>query len=50
MRRCSRKPKLVPWKMNSYEERIKLRSDMDYIFYYDDVNNQEYVLWGEKPQ
>lgn len=42
--------KLVPWKMNSYEERIKLRSDMDYIFYYDDVNNQEYVLWGEKPQ
>lgn len=42
--------KLVPWKMNSYEERIKLRSDMDYIFYYDDVNNQEHVLWGEKPQ
>ena len=42
--------KLVPWKMNSYEERIKLRSDMDYIFYYDDVNNQEYVLWGKKPQ
>ena len=42
--------KLVPWKMNSYEERIKLRSDMDYIFYYDDVNNQQYVLWGEKPQ
>lgn len=42
--------KLVPWKMNSYEERIKLRSDMDYIFYYDDVNNQEYVLWGEKTQ
>lgn len=42
--------KLVPWKMNSYEERIKLRSDMDYIFYYDDVNNQEYVLWGEMTQ
>ena len=41
--------KLVPWKMNSYEERIKLRSDMDYIFYYDDVTNTEYVLWGNKP-
>ena len=41
--------KLVPWTLNSYEERIKVRNDLDYVFYYDDVHNQEYVLWGEKP-
>ena len=42
--------KLVPWKMNSYEQRIKVRSDLDYVFYYDDATDTEYVLWGEKPQ
>ena len=41
--------KLVPWQVNSYEQRIKVRSDLDYIFYYDDATNTEYVLWGEKP-
>lgn len=42
--------KLVPWPLNSYEERIQLRSDLDYVFYFDDVNDTEYVLWGEKTQ
>ena len=41
--------KLVPWQMSSYEQRIKVRSDLDYVFYYDDATNTEYVLWGEKP-
>ena len=41
--------KLVPWKMNSYEERIKVRNDLDYVFYYDDATDTEHVLWGKKP-
>ena len=42
--------RLVPWNINSYEERIKVRNDLDYVFYYDDASGQEYVLWGEKPE
>lgn len=41
--------KFVPWAVNSYEERIQVRNDLDYVFYYDDQTNTEYVLWGEKP-
>lgn len=45
--------KLIPWSVNSYEERIEVKlnddSPINYVFYYDDVTDTEYVLWGEKP-
>ena len=47
--RMFRIAKLIPWKLNSYETRIMVRNDLDYVFYYDDATNTEYVLWGEKP-
>ena len=47
--RMFRIAKLVPWKINSYEQRIKVRNDLQYVFYYDDATNTEHVLWGEKP-
>ena len=47
--RMFRIAKLVPWKMNAYEQRIKVRNDLQYVFYYDDATNTEHVLWGEKP-
>ena len=47
--RMFRIAKLVPWKVNAYEQRIKVRNDLQYVFYYDDATNTEHVLWGEKP-
>lgn len=41
--------KLVPWHLNSYEERIPINfkddGKINYVFYYDDVTDTEYVLW-----
>ena len=45
--------KIAPFDYPMKELRFPITRDMtdiSYIFYYDDVNNQEYVLWGEKPQ
>ena len=45
--------KIAPFDYNMTETRVKVRSlddDLKYIFYYDDENQTEYVLWGEKPQ
>ncbi len=45
--------KLEPFQIPQKELRFEITRDLkdiSYIFYYDDVNNQEYVLWGEKPQ
>ena len=41
--------KLVPWNVDGKELRFEVRSDLDYVFYYDDVTDTEYVLWGQKP-
>ncbi|MBR3419538.1 MAG: zf-HC2 domain-containing protein [Oscillospiraceae bacterium] len=41
--------KLIPWSVNSYEERIEVKlnedSPINYVFYYDDVTDTEHVLW-----
>ncbi|MBR3046541.1 MAG: zf-HC2 domain-containing protein [Oscillospiraceae bacterium] len=41
--------KLLPWEPNPYEERIEVKlnddSPINYVFYYDDVTDTEYVLW-----
>ena len=45
--------KIAPFDYPQQELRLPISrdiKDISYIFYYDDVNNQEYVLWGEKPQ
>lgn len=47
--RMFRIAQLVPWKVDSGEKWIKVRNDLDYVFYYDDKTDMEYVLWGEKP-
>ena len=47
--RMFRIAQLVPWKVDSGEKWIKVRNDLDYVFYYDNKTDTEYVLWGEKP-
>lgn len=51
--RMLRISKIAPFDYPQKELRFPISrdiKDIKYIFYYDDVNNQEYVLWGEKPQ
>ncbi|MCR5168566.1 MAG: zf-HC2 domain-containing protein [Oscillospiraceae bacterium] len=44
---------ISPFTYGSRELRMRIGKpdpEIKYIFYYDDVNDIEYVLWGEKPQ